>query len=628
MTEHRQKTIGILERLATQAAARELPKPPALLDAHRQKLANNTYQVLVVGEAKRGKSTFVNALIGRELLPTDVDVATCQVFRVRRAEQPAFRLRFEDESAQDITVEELTRYGSQRVADTEELPRPDHVIRWIEADVPVAFLPLGMSILDTPGLGSLYAAHAQITQRFVPQADAVIFVLDSERPIIEPEVQFLDSLLGVTPHVLFIQTKIDRYREDAWRAVQARNEAVLRERFADRLAEAHVWPISSTNLLKAGETGDQDYLEVSLHRELAAALNSFLFRAAGWARAADALALAEQYHGTGRQVLAGRLTALSEESKQKRAELQQTAHHRRQQFQAEWGETGQSRRKLLEEVQRISDLGRQAMRQTLVPGGTIELAQRQRIAAVASIDAANELGQSLASDTVAAATAAWQNISGDATRSCTALLAPFLAAADAAQFVAQDGTQSIAVGQSLSFSDDWWMRLKTVRMEQFTAVWLGGLVTTLFPPALPFAVAGVLLTMISGWRSGGKVQVDRAKQQLSQHMAEVLQKVRSHFFDVDYSAKRGSLVDEYFGALAAAMKEQIQTLTEQKLREAQDEIERLSRTAELDDQQRRARVQDAQQQLAEWDGLGRSIQQAIMELKALDPSRAPVAAAA
>jgi adenosyl cobinamide kinase/adenosyl cobinamide phosphate guanylyltransferase len=43
--------------------------------------------VPVVGEAKGGKSTFANAPIGRDLLPTDVDVATSQVFGIRFPER-------------------------------------------------------------------------------------------------------------------------------------------------------------------------------------------------------------------------------------------------------------------------------------------------------------------------------------------------------------------------------------------------------------------------------------------------------------------------------------------------------------------------------------------------------------
>jgi len=84
-----------------------------------------------------------------------------------------------------------------------------------------------------------------------------------------------------------------------------------------------VWPISSTNLRKAAQTGNEDYLLVSRHKELAAALQAFLFRACDWGRAAEALVMADHYHNLGQQTLTGRLENVLEESKQKRAENQQ-----------------------------------------------------------------------------------------------------------------------------------------------------------------------------------------------------------------------------------------------------------------------------------------------------------------
>ena len=145
--------------------------------------------MLVAGEAKRGKTTFINALIGRDLLPTDVDIATCQVFRIQQAELEGYRVRFEDDSAQEIGSTDLARFGSQTLADAGQAPRLDQIIRYMEVDVPVRFLPPEITLLDTPGLGSLYAHHALITERFVPSADAVIFVLDSNSPMSQQEHQ-------------------------------------------------------------------------------------------------------------------------------------------------------------------------------------------------------------------------------------------------------------------------------------------------------------------------------------------------------------------------------------------------------------------------------------------------------
>src|SRR5262249_27993358 len=152
--------------------------------------------------------------------------------------------------------------------------------------------------------------------------------------------------------------------------------------FAGRLADPRVWPISSTNLRKAAQTGDDDYLMVSRHRELAAALQAFLFRVAGWSRAAEAVLATDHYHAGAAPTLAGRHQALLEQSGQKQSEAQQRAVQRKQQFDADWGKGGQKRRELLAAIQKAIALGKGRMRQALQPGGEIEAVFQPRIDAV------------------------------------------------------------------------------------------------------------------------------------------------------------------------------------------------------------------------------------------------------
>src|SRR5215210_3482153 len=236
----RQQTVAVLDELISRAGEFELADPPPVLDLCRRKLRENAYKVLVVGEAKRGKSTFVNALIGRDILPTDVQVATNQVFSIRPAKQEAYRVRYEDGSAREISAGDLPRYGSQVMADAGIIPTPDKIIRWIEVDMPVKFLPPGISVLDTPGLGALYAGHARITQRFVPEADAVIFVLESGQPVVDEDLKFIEQILTVTRKIFFVQTKIDRYSKEDWQAIQRRNMQILAAKFKGRLTDTQI----------------------------------------------------------------------------------------------------------------------------------------------------------------------------------------------------------------------------------------------------------------------------------------------------------------------------------------------------------------------------------------------------
>src|SRR5215207_2417329 len=430
----RRETNAVLENLTQKAAKFELPQPPEVLETFRDKLQENTYKVLVAGEAKRGKSSFVNALIGQDILPTDVRVATSQVFKVSPAEREAYRLRLEDDSVQEITPEDLPRYGSQVLEDVGERPRLDQIIRWIEVDEPhIRFLPEGVSLLDTPGLGALYAAHAQITHRFVPQADAVVFVLDSEKQIVQTELDFIEKILDVTSDIFFIQTKIDLYGEEQWRNVQQRNREILEERFQGRLTDTRVWPISSKLLLAAaaGAEDAEEDLEDSRHEELETALQAFLYRVAGWSRSAAAVVLADDFHSTSRQVLAGRLATLEEGSAQKHAELQQLAADRIRQFEIDWGPQGQKRRELAEGIRRIIAQGKGSILEAVRPGGLIDAAGRARIQATGSAEDAEELARTMPGEVSARALDEWRQVWELTHKRCFELLKPFLDAADA-----------------------------------------------------------------------------------------------------------------------------------------------------------------------------------------------------
>ena len=619
--------LGVLDQLAEQGRAFELPAPPEVLGPYRQRLADNTYKVLVVGEAKRGKSSFINALIGRPILPTDVDIATSQVFLVSKAAQEAYRLRFEDGSSQDITAADLPRYGSQVLADVDGTPRMDQIIRWIEVDAPATFLPDGVSILDTPGLGSLYAAHSQITQRFLPHADAVVFVLDSSQPIGQPDLETIAAILAVTRSIFFIQTRIDQFRKEQWQALQARNEQVLHERFAV-LPDARVWPISSANLMKAAETNVADYEIVSRHRELAAAFKTFLFRAAGLSRAAAAILVAGDYHGSARQVLLGRIADLAEASKEHRLAVQRELAERRCQFDHDWGEDGPKRRAVTAQLQQTTTAGKQALRQTLESGGDIDRAARSRIKSITSTDEANRLEETLAAEVTGAAVKKWQEIEQQVRKLAAEHLGPFMVALEhlaQASYPAPDAPATAQERRGLETRNEWFERLKGGFIDFRNAAAMGGIGTTAVYAAATFVGSAILTTAaagaaiaatvwalvqgVKGFQRTSEIQLDRARQRLQERLGELRDRVRRHYFDNDLGAgRRKCLVDEYFDRLMEEIETRLQRLARERSEEARQEQVRLAEQAKLDAQQRAARLVELRGHLAHWDQTGQGIQ--------------------
>lgn len=616
----RTATIDLLRDIESAARSYELPQPPDVLATYRERLTANSYQVLVVGEAKRGKSSFINALIGRSLLPTDVDIATSQVFRVHHAEREAYRLRFESGAAREIAATDLPRYGSQVLADAGQASRPDQIIRWIEVDIPTKLLPPSVSLLDTPGLGSLYAGHTQVTQRFVPLADAVIYVLDSSQPMVQPDIEFIEQLLGVTNSIFFIQTRIDQFRRVDWQAIRQRNQAILLEKFGSRLTDTRVWPVSSANMLKAAETGDEDFLAASRHAEMADALQQFLFRAAGWNRVSEAVMLAQPYTQRSRAMLASRLESLIGATQQQREAQESQARQRLAAFEAEWGEQSRQRRQLLDEVRQIVMVGRQSFEASLAPGGKIDKDQRAMIARLTSIEEAQQFSERLGDETMTLIVASWRDVCRTTHRQVAELLTPFLNAADSLHMpTIQSVNLNIASGPQIQMDH-------IDRLKRTGAGWSGwGAATLSVMGALSLLAGPLALVPIGvavygahrGWKSSNQEQLEKAKTQFGDYLNQILQDARHYFFDPDLEQRHPAVADAFFHGLERNVAEQLETLAQRKSAEARDEIVRLQQQARLDDQRRDAEAARLRGQLSAWDALGGRMQRIATGLEAL-----------
>ncbi|MHB1425542.1 MAG: hypothetical protein ACYC3I_20430 [Gemmataceae bacterium] len=455
----------------------------------------------------------------------------------------------------------------------------------------------------------------------------MVFVLDSQAPLGAPEVAFIETLLKATSSLFFIQTKIDLFRKEQWQAIQKRNQDILRERFQGRLSDLRVWPISSTNLHKAAETGDEDYLRVSRHKELAAALQTFLFRVSGWGRAAEAVVLASDYHDLGHKTLAGRLENVLEESKQKRLESQQRALECRKQFDADWGERGQKRRELLEEFRKVVALGKQSLRQELMPGGEIERRLRSCIEALANMQQAEQFARSLNQEIVSQAGDHWAVVKKDVEAKCLELLGPFATALEG-QLIPLSGTlfmegtkPSLASSTPHGTAEKWIQNLRNAVFAGTAAHFiLGPVVAATAPvwlvPAIAILAVGIPTAIVER-----KNQLRAVQQDLLRQLREVLQTVHNRLlFEVDLKSGRGNPVEECFGSFERAFTEQVSRLSRIRLEETQAEIARLIEEGKLNDAQRQAKAEQLRKDLIEWDSIGQQIEEIKTRLVSLEKS--------
>ena len=271
----RGETIRYLEefsRIIVDMDRKDLAAPLAPLAA---RFMLGVFRLVVVGEIKKGKTSFINALLGLEnLLPTSSDVATSTVYKIYYGPKHAIKVFFRalpsdaDEGKDDastapepciITAKELVVYGT-------EDGNPDNVknVDFIAIEAPNPMLKSGLAIIDTPGLGGLFRKHADIAWRYIPNADAVFFALDSVEAVMSrDETEFLKRLRGFTDRLFFVQTKIDAAGEEQWQGWAERNQRIIADALDTPVGRHPYFPISAKLKLAADQRRSPRHLQRS-----------------------------------------------------------------------------------------------------------------------------------------------------------------------------------------------------------------------------------------------------------------------------------------------------------------------------------------------------------------------------
>lgn len=228
------------------------------------RLKRSSTIVCVVGEFKQGKSSLVNGLLGRPLLPVDDDLATSVITLLKYGEEPSAIVRRRDGGElkqQQIDPDALQDWASERGN-----PRNSKGVERVEVAVPAKVLQQGLVLVDTPGMGGLGAGHAAATQAFLPFADGLILVSDASAELSAPEIEFMRVAADLCPTVMFVQTKTDLHPE--WERIFDLNKGHL-----DRAGLAvPMLATSATLRMEALARGDRDLNDRSGYSALIATL--------------------------------------------------------------------------------------------------------------------------------------------------------------------------------------------------------------------------------------------------------------------------------------------------------------------------------------------------------------------
>ena len=180
------------------------------LEELHNRLNQGTFHFAVLGQFKRGKSTFINALLGEKLLPTSILPLTAIPTFIRYGDHYRLRVNFLKKT-EDFSISSPEELSDKLNLYVTEKNNPENKLGVLGVDVfvPARILKAGLVLIDTPGVGSTFLHNTDTTLKTLPKIDAAFFVVSVDPPITQSELEFLKDVRGVISTIFFILNKID-----------------------------------------------------------------------------------------------------------------------------------------------------------------------------------------------------------------------------------------------------------------------------------------------------------------------------------------------------------------------------------------------------------------------------------
>jgi replication fork clamp-binding protein CrfC len=271
-----------------------------LLDLNRAStsLQQGVFRLMVLGDMKRGKSTFLNALIGENILPSDVNPCTALLTVLRYGQEKKVTVHFKTDSnrtpesldfesfKQKYTIDPTE---AKALEDSNQLAFPD--VDYAMVEYPLEILEKGIEIIDSPGLNDTEARN-ELSLGYLNNCHAVLFVLSASQPCTLGERRYLENYIkdrGLS--VFFLINAWDRIQQSLidpddlqeLATAESKLQQVFRTNLAEyclvdgcNIYEERVFPLSSIAALRRRlKDKDADLADTGFPKFINA-LNTFL----------------------------------------------------------------------------------------------------------------------------------------------------------------------------------------------------------------------------------------------------------------------------------------------------------------------------------------------------------------
>jgi GTP-binding protein EngB required for normal cell division len=234
-----------------------------------RKFYEEVFNLVAAGQFKRGKSTVINALLGEALVPAGVVPLTSVITVIQsgRATIAYAALRYGQK--RPIEIAELGEFVTER-------GNPGNVkaVERVVIEHPSPWLADGVRLVDTPGIASVYEHNTDETRRYLPQADAVLFIASVDQPVSRAELDFLRDIRRYAGKIFCLLNKTDYLRPNELEESLAFSAHAIREALGTD--DVPVFPVSARLALEGRIANDAESVSRSGFPAFERALRNFM----------------------------------------------------------------------------------------------------------------------------------------------------------------------------------------------------------------------------------------------------------------------------------------------------------------------------------------------------------------
>jgi GTP-binding protein EngB required for normal cell division len=179
-------------------------------------LENPPIDVAVLGQFKAGKSSFLNSLIGQNVLPVGAIPVTTAITRLQYGESERALVRHFNGRTTEVPLSDIAEFTSEA-----RNPGNEKNVAIVDIELPTLQKYPGLRLVDTPGLGSVYKYHQSASENWLPSVGTALLAVSADRPLSEHDLELIRELTSHTPNIILLLTKADLLSPDQQQEVIA-----------------------------------------------------------------------------------------------------------------------------------------------------------------------------------------------------------------------------------------------------------------------------------------------------------------------------------------------------------------------------------------------------------------------